>query len=235
MSKIANVRLPNASPTYEPQQFNQLIRSLEQVILQLNSTYTPNTSENTASAQSWFASAAGAGGFAGGIRGFQVSNGISLPYAMLMKTASQTNPDATAENILTFDQVNFTNGISVVDNSKIYVSCAGQYLVTMTLQSSNGENDVRKFELWAKNSGTNYPYSRRRYDLPARKNASTPGHRVASLSGIFTVNDPSSEYLQLAWWGETTNVFLEAYSTESSPTRPAIPAAIVTVNFISAV
>ena len=57
MSKITNVRLPNAATgNYDPQQFNQLVRSLEQVILQLNSTYTPVTSENTLGALSWFES-----------------------------------------------------------------------------------------------------------------------------------------------------------------------------------
>ncbi len=39
MSKITNVRLPNATSfRFDPQQFNQLVRSLEQVILQLNAT-----------------------------------------------------------------------------------------------------------------------------------------------------------------------------------------------------
>jgi hypothetical protein len=41
MSKIFNVRLPNASPEYNAQQFDQLVRSLEQIVLQLNSNYTP--------------------------------------------------------------------------------------------------------------------------------------------------------------------------------------------------
>ena len=60
MSKISNVRLPNAAVvTYSPEQFNQLIRSLEQVILQLNSTYTPNISEDTLSALAWFGGGAG--------------------------------------------------------------------------------------------------------------------------------------------------------------------------------
>ncbi len=55
MSKITNVRLPNATPsTYDPQQFNQLVRSLEQIILQLNNTYTPVTTENKDQAQTWF-------------------------------------------------------------------------------------------------------------------------------------------------------------------------------------
>jgi hypothetical protein len=55
MSKITNVRLPNANAlTFDPQQFNQLVRSLEQIILQLNSTYTPVTTEDKDQAQSWF-------------------------------------------------------------------------------------------------------------------------------------------------------------------------------------
>jgi hypothetical protein len=54
MSKITNVRLPNALPTYDASQFNQLVRSLEQIILQLNSTYTPVVTEDKDQAQTWF-------------------------------------------------------------------------------------------------------------------------------------------------------------------------------------
>jgi hypothetical protein len=55
MSKITNVRLPNSNQAgYDPQQFNQLVRSLEQIILQLNNTYTPVVTEDKAQAQAWF-------------------------------------------------------------------------------------------------------------------------------------------------------------------------------------
>ena len=54
MSKITNVRLPNASPDYDPSQFNQLVRSLEQIILQLNNTNTPVVTEDKDQAQTWF-------------------------------------------------------------------------------------------------------------------------------------------------------------------------------------
>tara|TARA_R110000822_G_scaffold242793_1_gene371829 strand:- start:375 stop:551 length:177 start_codon:yes stop_codon:yes gene_type:complete len=55
MSKITNVRLPNATQSgYDPVQFNQLVRSLEQIILQLNNTYTPVVTEDKDQAQSWF-------------------------------------------------------------------------------------------------------------------------------------------------------------------------------------
>ena len=62
MSKITNVRLPNATVGgYDPAQFNQLVRSLEQIVFQLNNTYTPVTSENTAGAATWMAMGSGAG------------------------------------------------------------------------------------------------------------------------------------------------------------------------------
>ena len=55
MSKINNVRLPNAATQgYSAEQFNQLVRSLEQVIFQLNNTYTPVTSDNNAAANTWY-------------------------------------------------------------------------------------------------------------------------------------------------------------------------------------
>ena len=55
MSKIANVRLPNAAQgDYSPQQFDQLVRSLEQIVLQLNSSYTPAVTQQTSNARAWF-------------------------------------------------------------------------------------------------------------------------------------------------------------------------------------
>jgi hypothetical protein len=54
MSKIFNVRLPNASLEYNAQQFDQLVRSLEQIVLQLNSSYTSTTDQDALSAGAWF-------------------------------------------------------------------------------------------------------------------------------------------------------------------------------------
>ena len=55
MSKINNVRLPNAATIqYSPPQIDQLIRSVEQVILQLNINYTPNVTEDKGESMAWF-------------------------------------------------------------------------------------------------------------------------------------------------------------------------------------
>jgi hypothetical protein len=235
MSKINNVRLPNATQSgYDPAQFNQLVRSLEQVIFQLNNTYTPVTSENTAGAATWMAMGSGAGGgFAGGIRGFQNSNGIILPQAMMISDQDQTNASITGENLLTFAPA-FSNGITVESGSRIKVPCAGQYLVTFTLQVTNRSNTAGEFEVWAKDTGVNYPLSNTRFDVPARKSASIWSHVVPAITGIFTVNDPTNDYLEIAWWADSLNIYLEHYAAGTSPTRPAIPSVILTINFVSA-
>lgn len=72
MSKITNVRLPNASTGgYDPAQFNQLVRSLEQVIFQLNNTYSPVVTEDKDSAYAWY----GDGG------GSMDNNGLPVPIS----------------------------------------------------------------------------------------------------------------------------------------------------------
>jgi len=316
MSKITNVRLPNAATgNYDPQQFNQLVRSLEQVILQLNATYTPTTTENNNSAAAWFGGGGGAagGGFAGAVRGFQPSTGILLPYAMLMSDKDQANVGVTEANYVTYDlpvfeygvkagshtavftgtindgtppgagtvltvsavssgpiligmtitgtgitagtrivaQVSGTTGgvgVYTVDTSqevgsitingsrasKIVFDYPGQYLINVSLQVSNQDNDVGEFELWASNTGVNYPFSNTRFDMTARKSASIWSHIVPAVAGIFTVNDPTTEYLEMVWWSDRPGAFLENYGTNTSPTRPAIPSVILTAAFVSA-
>jgi hypothetical protein len=236
MSKITSVRLPNSvGAEYSPAQFNQLVRSIEQIIFQLNNNYTPTTTENQAAASRWFGSSGGGAGFIAGIRGPQNSNGISLPQAMLISNVDQDLTSTTTEELLTYDVVAFSNGIRVVDNSKIYVPCSGQYLVTFTLQVSNRSNAVQEFEVWAKDTGVNYPSSRTRFDIAARKDSSTWAHIVPAVTGIFTVNDPANDYLELAWWASSTEVFIEHYDADINPTRPEIPSIILTINFVSAV
>lgn len=53
MAKIQSPRLTNATPEYSPDQINQMIRTLEQMILTLNTNFTQE-SENQTTAQAWF-------------------------------------------------------------------------------------------------------------------------------------------------------------------------------------
>ena len=158
---------------------------------------------------------------------------LQAPHAMLMSDQDQANAGITSANTLTYNQPVITQGIEVRNGGELWFDNRGQYLVTFTLQVSNRGNAPQVFEVWAAYDGSNYPLSNTRFDIPARKSLSEWAHIVPAITGIFTVQDPSAEYLSIKWWADSTDVFIESYPENTSPTRPAIPSVIMTVNFIS--
>lgn len=158
---------------------------------------------------------------------------IQNPHAMLISDQDQTSAGATVANTITYNQPVITQAVEVRNGGEIWFNSAGQYLVTFTLQVSNRDNAEHLFEVWAAYNGTNYPLSNTRFDVPARKNVTQWGHVAPAITGIFTVTDPDADYLSIKWWSDSTLVFLEHYAEGTSPTRPAIPSVILTVNFVS--
>ena len=53
MAQIVIGRLPQATPEYETQTFDTLVRELEQIVTQLNFSYQQQTKDETL-ARSWF-------------------------------------------------------------------------------------------------------------------------------------------------------------------------------------
>jgi hypothetical protein len=158
---------------------------------------------------------------------------LQTPHAMLMSDQDQTNAGITVANQLSFNQPIIQQGIEVRNTDEIWFERSGQYLVTFTLQVTNRSNAVQEFEVWAGFNGSNYPLSNTRFDIPARKSSTVWSHIVPAITGIFTVTNPTTEYLTIKWWASSTDVFLEHYPVNTSPTRPAIPSVIMTVNCIS--
>lgn len=53
MAKLDQPRLANATPQYSPAQIDQIIRTLEQMVLQLNNTFTQDV-QDVNEAQTWY-------------------------------------------------------------------------------------------------------------------------------------------------------------------------------------
>lgn len=159
---------------------------------------------------------------------------ITMPHAMLMSDEDQPNAGTTSENFVTYNQPTITEGIRVTNGSEIRFDHPGKYLITFSLQFTNRGNSAHEIEVWAKRNGVNYPLSNTRFDIAARKSDSVWAHAVASVNGIFDVEDPAADYLRMAWWSSGADVFLEHYDARTSPTRPEIPSVILTANYVSA-
>lgn len=113
MSKITNVRLPNASQQYSPEQFNQLVRSLEQVILLLNSTYGSVSDQNISGAQSWFNGSPGRAGQSG-------SQGVLLPYGAFQDGTDQVAGSTTSAYAVRLDTTDYTNGVYIGSRTAVF-------------------------------------------------------------------------------------------------------------------
>jgi len=160
---------------------------------------------------------------------------LQAPHAMLMSDQDQANAGTTVANNLKFDTPVILQGIEVrgTNNTEIWFDKAGQYLVSFSLQVTNRSNAEQVFEVWAGFNGSNYPLSNTRYDIPPRKSSTIWSHIVPAVTGIFTVSNPSTDYLTIKWWASSTEVFLEHYAAQTTPTRPEIPSIIMTINFVS--
>jgi hypothetical protein len=228
--------LPLPPQDYNRQQFDELVRALR-VYFNLLDSLTPQQAQSYR-ADNFFGgiftgdsiSAANING--GVINGF--NRGIEAPYAMLMSDQDQSSAGVTSENLISYNTPIFQYGIRVENNTRIKFDYPGQYLVVVNCQFTNRSNTEAEFELWAKDQGVNYPLSNTRFDIPARKSVSIFSHVVAVINGIFTINNPDTEYLEIAWWSDNADVYLEHYAAGTSPTRPEIPSVILTANFVSA-
>jgi hypothetical protein len=158
---------------------------------------------------------------------------LQAPHAMLMSNQDQASGGTTVANLLSYNQPVIMQGIEVRNTNEIWFEKAGQYLVTFTLQVTNRDNAAHTFEVWAGFNGQNYPLSNTRFDIPARKSTDVWSHIVPAITGIFTVADPTNDYLTIKWWSDSTLVFLEHYPTQTTPDRPEIPSVIMTINFVS--
>jgi hypothetical protein len=220
--------LPLLGETYNQRQADELLRALRIYFNQLDSL-TPNQAQSYR-ADAFFGGEFSGSRFDGGIlSGF--GSGLEVPYALLMSDEDQDSDGITSENIVTLNRIIFSDGINVENNSRITFAYPGQYLVTARFQFANRGNAAQEFEVWAKNSGVNYPLSNTRFDIPARKSLSIYSHVTANISGIFTVS--GGEYLEFAWWSDGADMYIEHYAAGTSPTRPEIPSVIVTATFVS--
>ena len=229
LEKFRASPLPIPGLEYDQQYMLQLIRVLGLYFSQLDSL-TPNQ------AQSYRADTFYGGTFRGNVYGGTVAgfgSGINFPFGLLISDQDQSSAGTTSENLITYSSLEEGNGVTF-EGSKIRFSTAGYYLITFTLQVTNQTNAIKEFEVWLKDTGTNIASSNTRFDIPARKSVSIWGHAVPAITSIFAVHDPETEYLEVAWWSDSTDVYLENYAAGTSPTRPAIPSVILTANFISA-
>jgi hypothetical protein len=154
----------------------------------------------------------------------------SAPYGAFQDSTDQTAASTTVAYPVTFDTTDFSNGITLSNSSRLNVKNAGLYNLQFSIQFKNTTNDGQDVDIWFRKNGTNIANSNSRFHPPARKGTGDPSHIIAALN--FFVDMAANDYVEIVWRTENTGVSIEHFGTSTSPTRPAVPSAIATMNLV---
>jgi hypothetical protein len=155
----------------------------------------------------------------------------STPYGAFQDTTDQTAANTTTAYAITLNTTDYSNGIYVSNSSRINVRNYGIYNLQFSIQFKNTTNDGQDVDVWFRKNGTNIANSNSRFHLPARKSGGDPSHLIAALN--FFVELQANDYVEVMWRVTDTGVSIEHFDTSTSPTRPAVPSAIVTMTYVA--
>ena len=157
---------------------------------------------------------------------------LRVPYGAFQDSTDQTAASTTVAYPVTFNTTDFSNGVTVASNSRITVTDAGIWNLQFSIQLTNTTNASQDVDIWFRVNGTNVDNSNSRFGLAPRKSPGDPYHIIAALNYFASLN--ATDYIEIVWKTTDTGVSIEQYPASVSPTRPAVPSAIATMSFVSA-
>jgi hypothetical protein len=134
-----------------------------------------------------------------------------------------TNQLATVINIgyaMTYNTTDLSNGVTIVDNSKITFDYSGIYNLQFSTQFrstvTNSENDVN---IWLKKNGVDVAGSTGFVAVP-RKTGGVDGHALPSWN--FLLDITAGDYYQFYWSTTNVGVSIHTYPANYHPSTASI-------------
>ena len=156
---------------------------------------------------------------------------LNAPYGAFQDSTDQVAANTTTAYAITFDTTDFSNGVTLSNSSRLNVSQSGIYNVQFSIQFTNTTNASQDVDVWFRKNGTNADKSNSRFGFAPRKGVGDPFHTIAAMNFFLSLN--ANDYVEIMWRPTDVGVSIEQYAAGTSPTRPAVPSAIVTLSFVS--
>ena len=156
---------------------------------------------------------------------------MNNPYGSFQDSTDQTAANTTTAYAVTLNTTDFSNGVTLSNSSRITVSESGIWNCQFSIQFKNTTNDTQDVDVWFRKNGANIDNSNSRFNLSPRKSSGDPSHMIAAMNFFVSLN--ASDYIEIMWCVSDVGMSIEQYAAGTSPTRPTIPSAIVTMSFVS--
>lgn len=142
-------------------------------------------------------------------------------YGVFTKTTDQTPAVINTEYLLTFDNTQISNGVTIGGTtSQIIVPESGLYQFDATVQLTSGSSSAKNIWVWWKKNGTAIANS-------ARLVTSDVNNGYIPIALNETVSLAANEYVELAFAADSTNVTVD--SVAATAFAPAAPAVVLSV------
>jgi hypothetical protein len=156
---------------------------------------------------------------------------MNNPHGAFQDSTDQTAANTTTAYAITFNTTDFSNGVTIASGSRITVADAGIWNLQFSIQFTNTTNASQDVDVWFRVNGTNAANSNSRFGFAPRKGAGDPYHTIAAMNYFLSLN--ANDYVEIMWRTTDVGVSIEQYPAGTTPTRPAVPSAIVTMSFVS--
>ena len=167
----------------------------------------------------------------GSLFGPRGSRFIYAPLGAFQDSTDQVAANTTTAYAVTFNTTDFSSGVTIASNSRITVADAGIWNLQFSIQFTNTTNASQDVDVWFRVNGTNSANSNSRFGFAPRKGVGDPYHIIAAMNYFLSLN--ANDYVEIMWRPTDVGVTIEQYAASASPTRPAVPSAIVTMSFVS--
>lgn len=142
-------------------------------------------------------------------------------YGVFTKTTDQTPAVINTEYLLTFDNTQISNGVTIGGTtSQIIVPESGLYQFDATVQLTSGSSSTKNIWVWWKKNGTAIANS-------ARLVTSDVNNGYIPIALNETISLAANEYVELAFAADSTNVTVD--SVAATAFAPAAPAVVLSV------
>jgi len=140
----------------------------------------------------------------------------------------QANAGATSVNFMTVNNSDpSNNGVQIgATSSQIKVLNAGVYNIQFSAQVDKTDGGQDTIEIWFAKNGVNIADSNSIYTMEGN-----PDKLIAVLNFMLSLN--ANDYIQIAWHSADVDMFLHHDTVGASPTRPATPSVIITVQQVT--
>jgi hypothetical protein len=156
---------------------------------------------------------------------------MNAPHGAFQDSTDQVAANTTTAYAVTFNTTDFSNGVTVASGSRLTVADAGIWNLQFSIQFTNTTNSSQDVDVWFRVNGTNMANSNSRFGFAPRKGVGDPYHIIAAMNYFVSLN--ATDYVEIMWRPTDVGVSIEQYAAGTSPTRPAVPSAIVTMSFVS--